>query len=62
MTLISVTDLSKRFSLIRLGGAEQPFLALDGVSFDLERGEVLGVVGGSGAGAGLDPYFFQCSG
>ena len=43
--IISVRDLSVTFSL-RSGGAK----AVDGVSFDVKRGEVLGLVGESGSG------------
>ena len=39
--LLSVRDLSVRF------GATQ---AVDGISFDLERGAALGIVGESGSG------------
>ncbi len=54
--LIEVRDLSTRFSvrgsfLDRLRGREAGSVrAVDGVSFDLRRGEVLGLVGESGSG------------
>jgi len=55
-SLLEVRDLSTRFSvrgsfIDRLRGREAGAVhAVDGVSFDLRRGEVLGVVGESGSG------------
>ena len=55
-SLLEVRDLSTRFSvrgsfIDRLRGREAGAVrAVDGVSFDLHRGEVLGVVGESGSG------------
>jgi oligopeptide/dipeptide ABC transporter ATP-binding protein len=55
-TLLEVTDLRTRFSLRgsfmdRMRGREAGSVkAVDGVSFSLRRGEVLGVVGESGSG------------
>ncbi len=43
---ISVRNLTKRFSL----GKGEPFTALDGLSFDVEEGQVMGVIGRNGAG------------
>ena len=50
--LMEVSDLSKTFSDtgIRLGPKRLPVRAVDGVSFDIERGETLAVVGESGCG------------
>ncbi len=51
-TLLDASDLSVRFrgprrSLLRRGA---PFVAVDGVSLNLRRGETLGIVGESGSG------------
>jgi peptide/nickel transport system ATP-binding protein len=46
--LLEVKDLAVEFP-----GASGPLRALDGVSFTLEAGEVLGIVGESGAGKSL---------
>ncbi|MVA98461.1 ATP-binding cassette domain-containing protein [Nitratireductor sp. CAU 1489] len=43
--LVSVSDLSVEF-----GGGRRAFRAVDGVSFELMRGETLGVIGESGCG------------
>lgn len=51
--LLQVRDVSCAFALRRRGllrRQTQPFLAVDGVSFDLHRGEALGIVGESGCG------------
>lgn len=45
MSLLSVRDLSVKFAL-----SAQTVTALDGISFDLSKGERLGIVGESGAG------------
>ena len=46
MALLEVSDLSVVFA--RKG--ERPVTAVDGVSFDIDSGEVVGLVGGSGCG------------
>jgi peptide/nickel transport system ATP-binding protein len=51
--LLSVRDLRKSFTTRKsgwFGGREKPVLAVDGVSFDIKRGECLGLVGESGCG------------
>lgn len=48
VTHLEVRNLSKDFTLHMLGGRRLP--ALDAVSFTVERGEFLGVVGRSGSG------------
>ena len=51
--LLQVRDLQKRFPVGRrglLGGPRAWLRAVDGISFDVERGESLGLVGESGCG------------
>ncbi len=52
--LLSVTGLTKRFTLRQQGffgfGSKQELLAVDDVSFEVNRGECLGLVGESGCG------------
>jgi peptide/nickel transport system ATP-binding protein len=52
--LLDVKDLSKSFTLRNQGffgfGGERHLLAVDGVSFEVRRGECLGLVGESGCG------------
>ena len=47
-TLLEVRNLTKHYDTGRLG--DDPVRAVDGVSFDVRRGETLGVVGESGCG------------
>ncbi len=51
-TLLSVRDLKVHFPIGRgfLTAAKSAVKAVDGISFDLERGETLGIVGESGCG------------
>lgn len=46
----ALTGLQKRLAASRNGRAEQSFLALDDVSFEVAQGEVLGIIGRNGAG------------
>lgn len=48
-SLLEVRDLKKHFS-VRVRGREQTLYAVDGVSFTINRGETLGVIGESGCG------------
>lgn len=48
-SLLEVRDLKKHFP-VRVGGREQTLRAVDGVSFSINRGETLGVIGESGCG------------
>ncbi|MCH7794440.1 MAG: ABC transporter ATP-binding protein [Proteobacteria bacterium] len=52
--LLSVTGLTKKFALRQQGffgfGSKQELLAVDDVSFEVSRGECLGLVGESGCG------------
>ena len=52
--LLSVTGLTKKFALRQQGffgfGSKQELLAVDNVSFEVSRGECLGLVGESGCG------------
>jgi len=51
--LLLVENVSKRFSIRKggfFGGEEQQMLAVDDVSFEVKRGECLGLVGESGCG------------
>ena len=52
--LLSVRDLTKSFTIRKSGwfgkSVEAPVRAVDGVSFDIRRGECLGLVGESGCG------------
>ncbi|HEU5039546.1 MAG TPA: oligopeptide/dipeptide ABC transporter ATP-binding protein [Gemmatimonadales bacterium] len=51
MTMLQVRDLVKHYAAPRLfGRAERPVRAVDGVSFDVARGETLALVGESGCG------------
>ena len=52
MSLLEVSELKKHYPLPpeRLFGPKRFVKAVDGVSFTLERGETLGLVGESGCG------------
>lgn len=50
MSLLSVRDLTKRFSSFSLFRPKPDFVAVDRVSFDLHQSEVLGILGANGAG------------
>ncbi|KWX19491.1 ABC transporter [Mycolicibacterium wolinskyi] len=48
--LISVTDLRKVFAVRGEDGKRGEFVAVDSVSFDIQRGETFGLIGESGSG------------
>ncbi len=48
--LLAVDGLAKRFNVRRQDGSMAELRAVDGVSFTIERGQVLGLVGESGSG------------
>jgi D-methionine transport system ATP-binding protein len=48
MAIIQIADVTKVFPARSKG--EAPSAALDGVSLDIERGDVFGIIGYSGAG------------
>ena len=51
MSLLSVRDLTVKFAM-----RDQSVTALNQISFDLERGERLGIVGESGAGKSITGF------
>ncbi|MGN6572088.1 MAG: ABC transporter ATP-binding protein [Pseudolabrys sp.] len=48
--LLAVSKLARQFDVRRPDGSKAELRAVDGVSFTIERGEVLGLVGESGSG------------
>ena len=48
--LLAVSELARRFNVKRHDGSRAELRAVDGVSFTIDRGEVLGLVGESGSG------------
>jgi peptide/nickel transport system ATP-binding protein len=48
--LVSVTDLTKVFSIRGEDGKRGEFVAVDTVTFDVQRGETFGLIGESGSG------------
>lgn len=48
--LLAVNELAKRFNVRRQDGSKAELRAVDGVTFTIGRGEVLGLVGESGSG------------
>src|SRR6185312_3734886 len=48
--LLAVSELARRFNVRRHDGTKAELRAVDGVSFTIARGEVLGLVGESGSG------------
>jgi peptide/nickel transport system ATP-binding protein len=50
MALLSIRDLRKYFPMKRLGGRRVFLRAVDGVSLDINAGDIVGLVGESGSG------------
>lgn len=50
MALLSIRELEKQFPINRSGGRRVYLRAVDGVSLDINAGEVIGLVGESGSG------------
>jgi len=48
--LIAVSELKKVFAVRGENGRRSEFVAVDSISFDIERGETFGLIGESGSG------------